>query len=67
MPDELAQAAAYLASLADETPEGRSVVVLARDKLMAQSASPIARASAEVIPFTASDPAVGGAQFGSIC
>ena len=46
---ELAEAA-LLASLADETPEGRSVVVLAREKFgVATAALP---ADAEVIPFT---------------
>ncbi|MFC3714072.1 potassium-transporting ATPase subunit KdpB [Sphingoaurantiacus capsulatus] len=47
---ELAEAA-YLSSLADETPEGRSVVLLARETYgVADSALP---ADAEVIPFTA--------------
>ena len=47
---ELAEAV-YLASLADETPEGRSIVVLAREKYgIAASALP---ASATIIPFTA--------------
>ena len=47
---ELAEAA-YLASLADETPEGRSVVALAREKYgVAEQTMP---AGAEVIPFTA--------------
>lgn len=47
---ELANAA-LLASLADETPEGRSIVVLARDKFaVAHSALPD---GATVIPFTA--------------
>ncbi len=47
---ELAEAA-LLASLADETPEGRSIVVLAREKFsVTLSELP---ASAEVIPFTA--------------
>ncbi|WP_156678065.1 potassium-transporting ATPase subunit KdpB [Sphingomonas profundi] len=47
---ELAEAA-LLASLADETPEGRSIVVLARDRFgIRTSALPDA---AEVIPFTA--------------
>jgi K+-transporting ATPase ATPase B chain len=42
---------ASLASLADETPEGRSVVVLAREKFgIAASSLP---SDAEVIPFTA--------------
>jgi K+-transporting ATPase ATPase B chain len=48
--DALAQAA-MLASLADETPEGRSVLVLAREKHgIAAQALP---ADAEIIPFTA--------------
>ena len=43
--------AALLASLADETPEGRSIVVLAREKFgVATEALP---SDAEVIPFTA--------------
>jgi K+-transporting ATPase ATPase B chain len=47
---ELAEAA-LLASLADETPEGRSIVILARDKFgIRTSALPD---GAEVIPFTA--------------
>ena len=47
---ELAEAA-YLASLADETPEGRSIVALAREKYgIAEQALP---AGAEIIPFTA--------------
>ena len=49
-PRTLAEAAS-LASLADETPEGRSVVVLAREKFdVTTSALPV---DAEVIPFTA--------------
>ncbi len=48
--DALAQAA-LLASLADETPEGRSIVRLAREAFgLAETALP---AGAEVIPFTA--------------
>ncbi len=47
---ELADAA-HLASLADETPEGRSIVVLARERFgIARVALP---EGAEVIPFTA--------------
>ena len=43
--------AALIASLADETPEGRSIVVLARDKFgVTRAALPD---GAEVIPFTA--------------
>ncbi len=46
---ELAEAA-LLASLADETPEGRSIVVLAREKFSLQRTMP---GGAEIIPFTA--------------
>ena len=46
---ELAEAA-LLSSLADETPEGRSIVLLARDRFDVRRDMP---ASAEVIPFTA--------------
>ena len=48
--------AAMLASLADETPEGRSIVVLARDKFAAAAALP---GDAEIIPFTAQTRASG--------
>jgi potassium-transporting ATPase ATP-binding subunit len=48
--DDLARAA-QLASLADETPEGRSIVVLAREKFGVSV--PSLPAGAEVIPFTA--------------
>jgi K+-transporting ATPase ATPase B chain len=48
--EDLARAA-LLASLADETPEGRSVVVLAREKF--GISVPSLPAEAEVIPFTA--------------
>ncbi len=49
-PEELAEAA-LLASLADETPEGRSIVVLAREKFrITTTALPT---DAEIIPFTA--------------
>ncbi|HEY0958026.1 MAG TPA: potassium-transporting ATPase subunit KdpB [Novosphingobium sp.] len=47
---ELAEAA-LLASLADETPEGRSIVTLAREKFRVTLAE--LPAGAEVIPFTA--------------
>jgi len=47
---ELAEAA-YLSSLADETPEGRSIVALAREKYGV--ADPGMPANAEVIPFSA--------------
>jgi K+-transporting ATPase ATPase B chain len=47
---ELAEAA-LLASLADETPEGRSIVVLARDKFGVKTTA--LPDGAEVIPFTA--------------
>jgi potassium-transporting ATPase ATP-binding subunit len=46
---ELAEAA-LLASLADETPEGRSIVLLARDRFNLQRPLP---QDAEIIPFTA--------------
>ena len=49
-PEELAEAA-LLASLADETPEGRSIVVLARDRFAVKTDTLPDRA--EVIPFTA--------------
>jgi K+-transporting ATPase ATPase B chain len=42
--------AAMLASLADETPEGRSIVVLAREKFALAKTLP---ADAEIIPFSA--------------
>ncbi|WP_066821554.1 potassium-transporting ATPase subunit KdpB [Sphingomonas mali] len=42
--------AAMLASLADETPEGRSIVTLARDKFALATVLPT---DAEIIPFTA--------------
>jgi len=48
--DNLARAA-LLASLADETPEGRSIVTLAREKF--GISVPSLPAGAEVIPFTA--------------
>jgi K+-transporting ATPase ATPase B chain len=56
---ELAEAA-LLASLADETPEGRSIVVLAREKFNLQRPMP---GGAEVIPFTA-QTRVSGLRFG---
>ncbi|MFD1789900.1 potassium-transporting ATPase subunit KdpB [Sphingomonas floccifaciens] len=56
---ELAEAA-LLASLADETPEGRSIVVLARDRFNLQRPMPD---GAEVIPFTA-QTRVSGLRFG---
>ncbi|MBP8234632.1 potassium-transporting ATPase subunit KdpB [Rhizorhabdus sp.] len=56
---ELAEAA-LLASLADETPEGRSIVVLARDKFNLQRPMP---EGAEIIPFTA-QTRVSGVRFG---
>ncbi len=43
--------AALLASLADETPEGRSIVVLAREKFHVTTVN--LPAGAEVVPFTA--------------
>ncbi|WP_294339334.1 potassium-transporting ATPase subunit KdpB [uncultured Sphingomonas sp.] len=56
---ELAEAA-LLASLADETPEGRSIVVLAREKFTLQRTMP---EGAEVIPFAA-QTRVSGVRFG---
>jgi K+-transporting ATPase ATPase B chain len=56
---ELAEAA-LLASLADETPEGRSIVVLAREKFNLQRPMPD---GAEIIPFTA-QTRVSGVRFG---
>uniref|UniRef100_UPI0035CC1CBE potassium-transporting ATPase subunit KdpB n=1 Tax=uncultured Sphingomonas sp. TaxID=158754 RepID=UPI0035CC1CBE len=47
---ELAEAA-LLASLADETPEGRSIVLLARDRYSV--ATSVLPEGAEIIPFTA--------------
>jgi K+-transporting ATPase ATPase B chain len=44
--------AAQLASLADETPEGRSIVVLAKDKFQLR-AREIAQPHARFVPFTA--------------
>ena len=44
--------AAQLASLADETPEGRSIVVLAKEKFSLR-ASALSPAEAQFIPFTA--------------
>src|SRR5213079_1989774 len=55
---ELAEAA-LLASLADETPEGRSVVVLARDRHDQRGELP---ETAEIIPFTA-QTRVSGVRF----
>ncbi|KQM90021.1 potassium-transporting ATPase subunit B [Sphingomonas sp. Leaf22] len=55
---ELAEAALF-ASLADETPEGRSIVVLAREAFNLQRLMP---AGAEVIPFTA-QTRVSGVRF----
>lgn len=57
---ELAEAA-LLASLADETPEGRSIVVLARDRHGLTQTMP---QGAEVIPFTA-QTRVSGIRFGA--
>lgn len=58
---ELAEAA-LLASLADETPEGRSVVVLAREKFGIKiTALPD---DAQIIPFTA-QTRISGVSFGS--
>ena len=56
---ELAEAVA-LASLSDETPEGRSIVVLARDAHNVAATMP---AGAEVIPFSAATR-LSGVKFG---
>ncbi|MCE9611109.1 MAG: potassium-transporting ATPase subunit KdpB [Chthoniobacter sp.] len=45
-------AAAHLASLADETPEGRSIVVLAKERFNLR-ARDVAEKHAEFVPFTA--------------
>ncbi|WP_420138132.1 potassium-transporting ATPase subunit KdpB [Sphingomonas sp.] len=58
---ELAEAA-LLASLADETPEGRSVVVLAREKFGIQTTA--LPEGAEIIPFTA-QTRISGVRFGT--
>ena len=57
---EMAEAA-LLASLADETPEGRSVVVLAREKFGIRTSE--LPTGAEVIPFTA-QTRISGVQMG---
>ena len=51
---ELADAA-QLASLADETPEGRSIVVLAKEKYGIRGRD-LAELRANFIPFTAAEP-----------
>ena len=56
---ELAEAVA-LASLADETPEGRSIVVLAREAHQVTATMPV---GAEVIPFSAATR-LSGVKFG---
>jgi len=50
-PDRLAQAA-QLASLADETPEGRSIVILAKDRYNLRGRG-ISESQARFVPFTA--------------
>jgi potassium-transporting ATPase ATP-binding subunit len=50
-PDQLADAA-QLASLADETPEGRSIVVLAKEQFKLRGRD-VAEMSAHFVPFTA--------------
>ena len=59
---ELAEAALE-ASIADETPEGRSVVTLAREKHSLTQASQ--RADAETIPFTA-QTRLSGVKYGDV-
>jgi K+-transporting ATPase ATPase B chain len=56
---DLAEASA-IASLGDETPEGRSIVTLARDRFQA---SPTMPADAEIIPFSA-NTRMSGLDFG---
>ncbi len=56
---ELAEAA-QLASLADETPEGRSIVVLAKDRFNLRPRDPLAT-KARFIPFTAQTASSGPA------
>jgi len=58
---ELAQAA-LLASLADETPEGRSIVQLAREKFGVKATT--LPDNAEIIPFTA-QTRISGVRFGA--
>jgi K+-transporting ATPase ATPase B chain len=58
---ELAEAS-LIASLADETPEGRSIVVLAREKFGVKTAQ--LPDGAEIIPFTA-QTRISGVKFGS--
>ena len=60
-PEALAEAA-LLASLADETPEGRSIVVLARDRFGVTTAA--LPDGAEIIPFTA-QTRISGVQIGA--
>ena len=57
---ELAEAA-LIASLADETPEGRSIVVLAREKFAVNTEA--LPDGAEIIPFTA-QTRISGVKFG---
>jgi K+-transporting ATPase ATPase B chain len=60
--EDLAEAA-LLASLADETPEGRSIVVLAREKFrVAATALP---ARSEIVPFTA-QTRISGVRMGAV-
>ena len=58
---ELAEAA-LIASLADETPEGRSIVVLARERFGVRTVA--LPEGAEIIPFTA-QTRISGVQFNS--
>src|ERR1051326_717898 len=60
-PERLADAA-QLASLADETPEGRSIVVLAKEKLNLR-ARDVAGPHAKFVPFTA-QTRMSGVDFG---
>jgi K+-transporting ATPase ATPase B chain len=53
VPIEALADAAQLSSLADETPEGRSVVVLAKDQFNIRERGPGELPGAEFVPFTA--------------
>jgi K+-transporting ATPase ATPase B chain len=63
LPERLADAA-QLASLADETPEGRSIVVLAKEKFGIRSRE-VAQPHASFVPFTA-QTRMSGVNFPSV-
>jgi len=60
--EDLAEAA-LLASLADETPEGRSIVVLAREKFRVTATT--LPAGSEIVPFTA-QTRISGVRMGEV-